>query len=193
MRCSFLISLSLQFVFFLSSVSAYFVVTNPARDAQWVNGQVNVVTWEKGLMDGINGFDVEMARMSADGLILVARNVLSKPHSLGIYIENIPPGDDYVVICINSTHGVLHGTSQRFTILPSGATPTTTQPPLDKKAVTVTVTQGPNPTAFWATTLPPVPYSGSTSVRMGMGWGEGGVGVLATVAGVVGAAVWTLV
>jgi hypothetical protein len=52
----------------------YFIINEPAAQREWVNNGVNLVSWSKGLLDGINGFDVEMARMSTDGLTLVARN-----------------------------------------------------------------------------------------------------------------------
>jgi len=155
---------------------AYFVVTAPTKGTQWVNGQTNVISWEKGLLDGIEGYDIELTRLSADGLILVAKNgacstfragrwheadgpscmflalfcwtfsfaldsiydvhglfldgfhldirmtVPAKPAGLNLYIENVPPGNDYFVIFINSTHGELRGTSQQFEILPAGRT-----------------------------------------------------------------------
>ena len=39
-----------------------------------MNGATSLVTWEKGVLDGVYGFDVEMARMSQDGLMKLARN-----------------------------------------------------------------------------------------------------------------------
>lgn len=66
----------------LRVAASYFEISNPAPGAQWVNNGVNVITWEKGLRDGINGFDVEMARMSQDGLMLLARNGASRSLSL---------------------------------------------------------------------------------------------------------------
>lgn len=41
---------------------------------QWANGDVNPVRWTKGLLDGVNDVDLELARLSTDGLILVALN-----------------------------------------------------------------------------------------------------------------------
>lgn len=83
----------------------------------------------------------------------------AKPGGINLYIENVPPGDDYVVVFMNSTHGVLLGTSERFTILPSSGTPTSSPQPLLEKAATVSVTTGPNPTVFFATTFPALPWS----------------------------------
>ncbi|KAJ2926180.1 hypothetical protein H1R20_g10916, partial [Candolleomyces eurysporus] len=111
----------------------------------------------------------ELVRINVDGLILVAKNVPSKPGGLNIYLENVPAGDDYVLVFMNSTHGVLQGSSQRFAILPSSGSPTSAPiAPVDK-AVTVSVTSGPNPTAFFATTLPALPWSAATNLRVGGG------------------------
>ena len=54
--------------------SAYFVITEPPYAREWRNGQANLVTWVKGVMDGIDNFDVEISRLSEDGLTFVARN-----------------------------------------------------------------------------------------------------------------------
>jgi hypothetical protein len=53
---------------------AYFVITEPTRSSQWENGVANPVTWTKGVNDGIVMVDVELSRLSQDGLIFVARN-----------------------------------------------------------------------------------------------------------------------
>lgn len=50
------------------------MISEPTRESQWTNGVANPVTWQKGVLDGIAGFDVEMARLSQDGLTFVARN-----------------------------------------------------------------------------------------------------------------------
>jgi hypothetical protein len=52
----------------------YFIINEPAAQREWMNNAANLVSWSKGLLDGIHGFDVEIARMSTDGLTLVARN-----------------------------------------------------------------------------------------------------------------------
>jgi len=54
--------------------TGYFIINEPSAQREWVNGAPNLVSWSKGLLDGIDGFDVELARMSTDGLTLVARN-----------------------------------------------------------------------------------------------------------------------
>ena len=56
------------------SFAAFFIVLNPANGTQMVNNATNAITWTKGAQDGIFGFDLEMTRMSKDGLFLIARN-----------------------------------------------------------------------------------------------------------------------
>lgn len=53
---------------------AYFIVEAPSLNGQWVNNATNVASWVKGAQDGIFGFDMEMTRMSQDGLFLMAKN-----------------------------------------------------------------------------------------------------------------------
>ena len=50
------------------------MVTAPGKSDEWANGQTYPVTWVKGLLDGVNYLDLELTRMSVDGLILVARD-----------------------------------------------------------------------------------------------------------------------
>jgi len=54
--------------------AGYFLIDEPGLKREWSNNAANLVSWQKGVLDGIHGFDVEMARMSTDGLMLVARN-----------------------------------------------------------------------------------------------------------------------
>ena len=51
-----------------------FKILQPAAGTQWANGAANLVTWTKGVGDGIDGVDIEMSRISQDGLIFVARD-----------------------------------------------------------------------------------------------------------------------
>ncbi len=64
----------------------------------------------------------------------------------------MPTGDDYYLLFLNSTHGVMYGASQRFAISNSG---NGTAPTPAAGAPTVTVSGGPNPTVGFATTFPP--------------------------------------
>ncbi|KAF8233992.1 hypothetical protein L208DRAFT_1394836 [Tricholoma matsutake] len=153
--------------------SAYFVITEPTLSSQWVEGGVHPVRWTKGV-DAINSFDVELSRLSQDGLIFVARNVLGKSASLNIKVNGLAPGDDYFLIFINSTHGVLHATSPRFTILPASSSPNSSQPSPISGATTVTVSTGPDPTQPFATTFAAIgsgdlPRWGSASEAWGLG------------------------
>ncbi|KAJ8695373.1 hypothetical protein PTI98_007976 [Pleurotus ostreatus] len=133
-------------------VSAYFVVTSPGEGTVWHVGAANPITWSKGVMDGINSFDIEMNRMNGDGLHFLARNVPNTVHSLNVFLQDVPPGDDYFLLFVNSTHGVLHTTSKRFSVVSSdsGAAP-------DSNAPTVTISGAPNPSQAFATTYAAVP------------------------------------
>lgn len=65
-----------RFIFFCSD----FVVTYPTKGVQVVNGQTFPVTWSKGLLDGVDSFDLELTRMGTDGLIYVARDSASQEY-----------------------------------------------------------------------------------------------------------------
>ncbi|KAK0200655.1 hypothetical protein DFS33DRAFT_1353974 [Desarmillaria ectypa] len=142
-----------------TAASAYFFVTEPTEGGQWRNGEVNVISWEKGVLDGVDSFDVEMTRLSEDGLTYIASTVpadKTSPSSLNVYITDIPAGDDYFLLFLNSTHGVMYNTSPRFSILNSSSTPTSTSgsnPTPDSAAPTVTVSGSPNPTQGFVTTF----------------------------------------
>ena len=56
----------------LSESPVYFVVTAPLKGGQWSNGAANQISWSKGLLDDVNSFDIEMSRMSVDGLTYIA-------------------------------------------------------------------------------------------------------------------------
>lgn len=73
-------------------------------------------------------------------------------HSLNVFLQDVPPGDDYFLLFVNSTHGVLHTTSKRFSVVSSdgGAAP-------DSNAPTVTISGAPNPSQAFATTYAAVP------------------------------------
>ncbi|PPR01241.1 hypothetical protein CVT24_006005 [Panaeolus cyanescens] len=185
---TFLSTAYIVLAFFTLHSAGYFVINEPNKNTQWVNNAANVVTWSKGLKDGIHGFDVELARMSQDGLRLVARNVPVKPNNINLFLSDVPAGDDYFLIFINSTHGVMHTTSDRFTILASGVAPTATSTvQLAANAPTVTIRGTPNPTAGFATTFPAI--SGAVG-KLNMD----GIGIKMTIlfAGWIFGAVWTL-
>jgi len=131
--------------------NSFFQITQPAVGTQWQNGAANLVTWDKAVGDGIHVMDVEMSRLSQDGLIFVARDVPTGPGALNIFLQDVPAADDYFLIFLNSTHGVMYTTSPKFTIGSSANASATTDP----NVATVTVSGGPNPTKAFATTFPP--------------------------------------
>ncbi|EKM52234.1 uncharacterized protein PHACADRAFT_260468 [Phanerochaete carnosa HHB-10118-sp] len=143
--------LSLLLAWCLPAVQGYFIITQPAAGTQWANGAANLVTWTKGVGDGIDGVDIEMSRMSVDGLFFVAKDAPTKPGAINIVLQDIPPANDYYLLFLNSTSGNMFATSSKFSIgstTNSSATTATSAP-------TVTVSGSPNPTAVFATTFPP--------------------------------------
>ena len=70
---------------------------------------------------------------------------------------DVPPGNDYFLLFINSTHGVMHATSSKFTVLASSATPSVIPPSPATSVPTVTVSGAPNPTQPFATTFAALP------------------------------------
>lgn len=57
---------------------AYFDIQQPQAGTQWLNGAANPVQWKKGLLDDVPYFDIEIGRLSVDGILLVATNGLSE-------------------------------------------------------------------------------------------------------------------
>ncbi|KAF7338571.1 hypothetical protein MVEN_02083300 [Mycena venus] len=175
-----------------SSVSAYFMVNAPNLNDQWANGETRMISWTKGANDGVTSFDIEMSRLSTDGLTLIAKNVPSadsSQKSINILLQDVPPGDDYFLLFINSTHGVMHGTSPRFSILAAGAS-TNGSTATNPKAATVTVSGAPNPTQAFATTFALAASSATRPVLLlvgGQRWG-----VATALGGCILGAVWTL-
>ncbi|KAK0485284.1 hypothetical protein EDD18DRAFT_704250 [Armillaria luteobubalina] len=167
---------------------SYFMVKEPREGAQWSNSAVNVLEWEKGVWDGVTHFDVEMTRMSEDGITYIAYNVPaqpSSPTSLNIYLEDVPTGDDYFVLLINSTHGVMHCLSPRFSIVNATASASSASSSVtpDSSIATVTVSGAPDPTKGFVTTF----ASRASSVVWGVGRGQAYGGATLVVGVVVGA------
>ncbi|KAI0799687.1 hypothetical protein BC629DRAFT_1497801 [Irpex lacteus] len=128
----------------------YFKVTAPSAGTQWANGAANLVSWTKGVGDGVDAVDVEMSRLSQDGITYVAKEVPTGPGSLNIFIQDLPQADDYYLIFLNSTSGNMFGASPKFSIGSSANGTTATNP----SVATVTVSGAPNPTVPFATTFP---------------------------------------
>ncbi|KAH8092210.1 hypothetical protein BXZ70DRAFT_898382, partial [Cristinia sonorae] len=132
--------------------AAYLIINEPQKGEQWSNGVANRISWTKGLLDGVNAFDIEMSRMSVDGLIYVASAVPVNPPSLNIFMQDVPAGDDYFLLFVNATIGVKYGTSPMFSV--RAASNATASSP-DASAPTVTISGAPNPLSVFATTFPP--------------------------------------
>lgn len=100
---------------------------------------------------------------------LISPTVPAKPNKINLMLTDVPPGDDYFLIFLNSTHGVMHATSHRFTILAANSSPTSSPPSPDASVPTVTVSGSPNPTHQFATTFPAVMNSAlTTSAGLGV-------------------------
>ncbi|KAI0083104.1 hypothetical protein BDY19DRAFT_910848 [Irpex rosettiformis] len=128
----------------------YFIVTAPTAGTQWANGAANLVTWTKGVGDGIFAVDIEMSRLSQDGITYVAKEVPTAPGALNIFIQDLPQADDYYLLFLNSTSGNMFGLSPKFSIGSSANSTVTANP----SVATVTVSGAPNPTVPFATTFP---------------------------------------
>ncbi|KAF8124994.1 hypothetical protein EV363DRAFT_1454249 [Boletus edulis] len=82
--------------------------------------------WTKGLLDGVNSFGAELTRLQEDGLILLTK-------------DDVPAGDDYFIVCFNSSNSIIYSVSSRFTIITSSGQ---SNPKPDPSVPTVT-TSGP--------------------------------------------------
>ncbi|TFY78459.1 hypothetical protein EWM64_g5555 [Hericium alpestre] len=180
---------ALAAVLFSPLVAAYFQVNSPTAGTQWVNGETYPMSWTKGVLDGIDTFDIELSRMTHDGLQFVAKDVPSTAGSVNVMLQDVPAGDDYFLLFLNSTHGVMYANSARFTILDSSSTSNTTGLKVDATKPTVTVSGGPDPTAVFATTFPPS-ANGVVAIHS---WTAHALGMLSIVSlGLVGGALTVL-
>lgn len=87
--------------------------------------------------------------------------------SFNLVLQDLPAADDYYLLFINSTHGVLYGNSYAFSIVDSSSNAST--PKLDSTKPTVSVSGGPNPTAVFATTFPASESSAMGAYVIGTG------------------------
>ena len=83
--------------------------------------------------------------------------VLSDPGAINIVLEDVPPGDDYFLLFINSTIGQMYAISSTFSVLAADATPSVTSPSPAGSVPTVTVSGTPVPTPLFATTFATLP------------------------------------
>ncbi|KIN93473.1 hypothetical protein M404DRAFT_509673 [Pisolithus tinctorius Marx 270] len=177
------------FLSYLASVHAYFIINQPGASTSWAVGSPYPVTWTKGLQDGVDTFDVELMRLYEDGLYLVAKSGSAVPttySTLNILLQDVPAGDDYFLLCLNSTDGVTFGISSRFTVSNSSSS---SNPSPDPSVPTVTVSGTPDPLKVFATTLGPA-SNGAHGLLYG---NEPGIwGVLVMMGAAVLSGVWTL-
>ncbi|KAG2137835.1 uncharacterized protein EDB93DRAFT_1166133 [Suillus bovinus] len=136
----------------LISVDAYFVVNQPGSSTSWKNGSPYPVSWTLGLQDGFDTFDIEITRLSRVGIYFVAKELPITMSSLNVVLQDVPAGDDYFLICINSTAGVTYSVSSRFSVVDANATGSNPSP---ASAPTVTVSGVPNPLSTFAQTFGP--------------------------------------
>ncbi|THG94064.1 hypothetical protein EW145_g8219, partial [Phellinidium pouzarii] len=94
-----------------ADMGSYFQFIQPTTGTEWVNGKTNPILWQKGLLDGVVNFDLEIARLSEDGVIFAALNVNANSGKLNLFIQDVPAGDDYYLLFINSTHGGMYAIS----------------------------------------------------------------------------------
>ncbi|KAG9000015.1 hypothetical protein FRB94_005698 [Tulasnella sp. JGI-2019a] len=178
MRFSLTPALTVLLLLPLSLASSYFLVTKPAQQDQWTQGQPHAVNWIHGA-DGIDVIDMELGRTSTSGLLLAAREVPTSWGSLNLLFGNVPPGwvwrgrlictitmltlmlssssDDYFLVFLNVTHGLVYSISPMFSILPAAVSSANTSAQIapDPSKPTVTVTGAPGPTMSFAATFGP--------------------------------------
>ncbi|KAG1873231.1 hypothetical protein F4604DRAFT_780925 [Suillus subluteus] len=139
-----------------------FVVNQPGSSTSWKNGSPYPVSWTLGLQDGFDTFDVELTRLSRVGIFFVAKGLPVTMSSLNVVLEDVPAGDDYFLICINSTAGITYAVSSRFSVVDANATGSNPSP---ASAPTVTVSGVPNALTQFAQTFGP-----STNGVASPGW-----------------------
>lgn len=109
--------------------------------------------------------------------------------TFNLFLQDVPPADDYYLLFLNSTSGIMFTSSSRFAIGDSSSNATATSP--DPTAPTVTISGGPDPLKNFVTTFPPsangVAVPGWQGVRM-----QVLAGVMSVVLCVLGGAVTVL-
>ncbi|KAL5525055.1 hypothetical protein ACEPAF_8924 [Sanghuangporus sanghuang] len=177
-----------------ADMGSYFEFVQPTTGTEWVNGEVHPIIWEKGLLDGVGMFDLELARLSQDGIIKAALNVPANAHYMNVFIQDVPAADDYYLLFINSTHGGMYAISPRFTILEAGSSIQNASASAEAAvatATTLTISGGPNPTAVFATTFPAID-SGVQAWRLDSTARASTLGIMCAGAAVVLGAAWTV-
>ena len=99
---------------------------------------------------------------------------------INLFFQDVPAADDYYLLFLNSTSGVMFTSSSKFAIRDSSSNATATSP--DPEASTVTISGGPDPLKNFVTTFP-ANVNRVESARMG--WQGVRMQVLAAVVSVV--------
>jgi len=136
----------------ISEVDAYFIVNQPSSSTTWMNGSPFPVSWTMGLLDGVPTFDIEITRLSRGGVYLVATELPYTMSSLNVILQDVPAGNDYFLLCRNSTSGVTYSVSSRFSVADAN---TTGSNPSPVSAPTVTISGTPGPLSQFAQTFGP--------------------------------------
>ncbi|CAE6435851.1 unnamed protein product [Rhizoctonia solani] len=137
----------------LSGSPSYLKIKTPGSGHPWQVGQSNGLSWVSAF-EGVTQFDIELARLKTDGLIFVARNVSISWNTLNVHLDDVPTGDDYYVLFLDSTHGNVYSMSERFSIIGSGTTPTSGSVATPNSGANeVSIKGGPHPTAQFAYTF----------------------------------------
>jgi len=83
-------------------------------------------------------------------------------NSLNVVLQDVPAGDDFFLICLNSTAGITYSVSSRFSVVDANSTGSNPSP---ASAPTVTVSGTPNPLTQFAQTFGP-----SANSAAHLGW-----------------------
>lgn len=99
-----------------------------------------------------------IASMDANRFLLVPDTMTS----LNVVLQDVPSGDDYFLLCRNSTAGITYSVSPRFSVADAN---TTGSNPSPASAPTVTVSGTPNPLSQFAQTFGPNAANGVAQPR----------------------------
>ncbi|KAH0827376.1 hypothetical protein J3R83DRAFT_4027 [Lanmaoa asiatica] len=84
-------------------------------------------------------------------------------NTLNILLQDVPAGDDYFLLCVDSIHSVVYATSSRFTVTNSSSAQSNPSP--DASVPTVTVSGAPNALKQFAATLGPAANGGGSLIH----------------------------
>ncbi|GFZ45370.1 hypothetical protein JCM24511_03096 [Saitozyma sp. JCM 24511] len=144
----------------------YWPIASPGPKYPWVIGAKNILAWQTGGGTGIDSFDVQLHNSNKSVMIGFLPIALRVPlerlpsghHNYGGEMEvdldsGIPTGDNFRLIFMNTYHGEVYATSDKFSIYASQPANYTTDADLPTATITATLTGDPNPTQQWAITL----------------------------------------